>query len=137
MNDRESVRHQLNEWVAGRPWHNAVRDECCPDFSCCNPDKMWPKEMRVEFANADDQTQQEMCFAGLGKLLSEESIIYIIYRSSCCQFDWDLFSTELSERMTDVDFLESLVDTMPGFFIPFNYISCLLELNAKSALQII
>ena len=26
---------QLNEWVNGNSIHNHERDECCPDFSCC------------------------------------------------------------------------------------------------------
>lgn len=25
------------QWVAGESHHNLVDDECCPDFSCCEP----------------------------------------------------------------------------------------------------
>lgn len=71
MNDSESIEHQLTEWVAGRPWHNTVRDECCPDFSCCNPAALWPDEMRQQFAAASNEDQQAMCFAGLGELLKK------------------------------------------------------------------
>lgn len=28
---------QAVEWADGRPRHNIVDDECCPDFSCCTP----------------------------------------------------------------------------------------------------
>ena len=85
MDDKESIQHQVNEWVAGRPWHNTVRDECCPDFSCCRPDLIWPDEMRKEFAASDDQTQQEMCMCGLGLALTElspEKSVHIAGKSS-------------------------------------------------------
>lgn len=36
----ESIDYQLDEWVAGRPVHNTKRDECCPDFSCCQSNMM-------------------------------------------------------------------------------------------------
>ena len=26
---------QMDEWVKGNSLHNTERDECCPDFSCC------------------------------------------------------------------------------------------------------
>jgi hypothetical protein len=29
---------QTLAWAQGRPYHNPVDDECCPDFSCCHPD---------------------------------------------------------------------------------------------------
>lgn len=25
------------KWVAGESIHNHIDDECCPDFSCCQP----------------------------------------------------------------------------------------------------
>lgn len=28
---------QLRRWVEGHSEHNRIDDECCPDFSCCNP----------------------------------------------------------------------------------------------------
>lgn len=44
------VKAQTFAWAQGRPYHNRVDDECCPDFSCCNPelfetdpDKRWAK----------------------------------------------------------------------------------------------
>lgn len=36
--DRESVDEQGKAWVDGNPMHNTYRDECTPDFSCCNRD---------------------------------------------------------------------------------------------------
>lgn len=66
---------QLERWVAGESVHNSTQDECCPDFSCCT-DVKWPKEKRVEFAEAvvaeDDEKTSKMMFGALGALLSEE-----------------------------------------------------------------
>lgn len=33
-----SPQDQLDLWVKGENVHNPDRDECCPDFSCCNSD---------------------------------------------------------------------------------------------------
>lgn len=30
--------NQLKDWVNCIPVHNAIDDECCPDFSCCIPE---------------------------------------------------------------------------------------------------
>ena len=34
---RRRVRLQTRAWVNGQPKHNHIDNECCPDFSCCNP----------------------------------------------------------------------------------------------------
>lgn len=34
---RERARVQCLVWAQGRPYHEPVNDECCPDFSCCRP----------------------------------------------------------------------------------------------------
>ena len=41
---------QLKAWVNGTSTHNKVIDECCPDFSCCEPRIQTPKEERELFA---------------------------------------------------------------------------------------
>lgn len=33
----ERTRVQCLTWAQGRPYHNSVDNECCPDFSCCYP----------------------------------------------------------------------------------------------------
>ena len=43
---------QLAEWLKGNSVHNVIRDECCPDFSCCAPDNAWPMEQRQLFADS-------------------------------------------------------------------------------------
>jgi hypothetical protein len=35
---KERVKSQTLTWAMGRPYHNNIDDECCPDFSCCQPD---------------------------------------------------------------------------------------------------
>ena len=51
LSNDESLVYQLEEWVRGNPMHNPIRDECCPDFSCCQGDMM-EEEVRKRFANA-------------------------------------------------------------------------------------
>jgi len=31
------VMSQTLSWAIGKPYHDTVTDECCPDFSCCVP----------------------------------------------------------------------------------------------------
>ena len=37
-NYKERAHAQMLAWAEGRPYHENVNDECCPDFSCCFPD---------------------------------------------------------------------------------------------------
>jgi hypothetical protein len=78
MTDRESVAHQLKHWVEGMPLHNPVRDECCPDFSCCNGGNMMPPEVRQRFADAhasgDEAAQWEILSMGLGMLTADMDV---------------------------------------------------------------
>ena len=64
---------QLAKWVNGESIHNKERDECCPDFSCCNPDVTTPAEERVKFLNASESERHGMLFGFLGKALMEYS----------------------------------------------------------------
>ena len=34
----ERMKSQALAWAQGRPYHEPIDDECCPDFSCCHPD---------------------------------------------------------------------------------------------------
>lgn len=51
---------QLREWVKGNNIHNPDRDECCPDFACCQPNNHFPIELRLKF--------QEMHLSGVDTL---------------------------------------------------------------------
>jgi len=80
MSDRESVAHQLKHWVDGIPLHNTVRDECCPDFSCCNGGNIMSVELRKRFeeaANNDDRSVQTqimgMALSGLITYLTSDT----------------------------------------------------------------
>jgi hypothetical protein len=77
-----SVKEQLEKWVAGESIHNTERDECCPDFSCCNKNVNTPIEARRAFAKAymeDNESLQHSMLGGfLGDALaSEEAKVYV------------------------------------------------------------
>lgn len=60
MSSHESSAIQLCLWVDGISYHNPVRDECCPDFSCCKPSFLAEKELRVRFQQAWENDEQEV-----------------------------------------------------------------------------
>ena len=72
LSNNESLIYQLEEWVRGNPMHNPIRDECCPDFSCCH-EKMIDEDSRKRFANAyytnDEETMDEILLMSLKSLL--------------------------------------------------------------------
>ncbi len=43
------VMAQTLSWAMGVPEHNYRDDECCPDFSCCQPD-LFEKDGRKRWA---------------------------------------------------------------------------------------
>lgn len=65
---------QLQRWVAGAPLHRGDRErgECCPDFSCCNPELLAPPAERERFARATAREREAMLGAFLGKLLEAQ-----------------------------------------------------------------
>lgn len=67
--ERESIDYQLREWVAGRPHHNKVLNECCPDFSCCIPELLVDSSTRQEFASASPAKKSSMLMSFLGSML--------------------------------------------------------------------
>lgn len=62
--------YQLSEWISGRPHHNAKDDECVPDFSCCTPCLLAPKEIREQFRDAGPAKRAHMLMVFLGAMLS-------------------------------------------------------------------
>lgn len=43
---------QLRLWVEGESIHNgpdSIEGECCPDFSCCNPEMLLPRPEREAY----------------------------------------------------------------------------------------
>lgn len=75
MSEDESITHQTKRWAQGVPLHNTVRDECCPDFSCCSGGAMMEDRTRQVLYEArlagDNDTVQKICMMGLSGLLSD------------------------------------------------------------------
>lgn len=73
MTEDESIAYQVIKWAQGVPLHNPVRDECCPDFSCCNGGHMIPIEARTAlqkaYLNGDKETVQKICMMWLSGLV--------------------------------------------------------------------
>jgi len=70
MTEAESADYQLSEWVKGNSLHNPVRDECCPDFSCCCPDNKMDEDLRIKFNNAHKMGDTKTSGAILGMALT-------------------------------------------------------------------
>lgn len=70
MTEKESSEYQLSEWVEGRSLHNPIRDECCPDFSCCYPEGLMDKDLRIKFSNANKMNDSKTLMHILGMALS-------------------------------------------------------------------
>lgn len=51
---------QLQLWVNGDSVHNDERDECCPDFSCCNQKVNTLRADKQDFIDADDDIRMFM-----------------------------------------------------------------------------
>jgi hypothetical protein len=77
MEEEMTSDEQLKEWVKGNPLHNHDRDECCPDFSCCNG-KISSESERRRFAKAvadgDEPLKMEMLMMFLGNAFSDKNI---------------------------------------------------------------
>lgn len=64
---------QLDEWVKGNSLHNTERDECCPDFSCCQKHYKASPEERMLFRDRSELRDKmlmgflEAAIAGHGK----------------------------------------------------------------------
>jgi hypothetical protein len=72
------VIHDLDEqtrlWVAGESVHSdhrGIGPECCPDFSCCNPDLLQPAEVRRAFQAGDQKLRDKLCMVFLGGLIAK------------------------------------------------------------------
>jgi hypothetical protein len=64
---------QLALWVSGESIHNSSRDECCPDFSCCNPEIRTPIEERRRFASANESERSRMLGHFLGQMIARHA----------------------------------------------------------------
>lgn len=62
---------QLSQWIEGKPACPNDGGECCPDFSCCEPEFLTPKDEREAFNRADDEARHSMLMTFLGRALSK------------------------------------------------------------------
>ncbi len=60
---------QLEKWAAGENVHNHVRDECCPDFACCQPNNHFSPELRAKFLQTYREGGSEACYPMLMMVL--------------------------------------------------------------------
>jgi len=79
LEEISAQQRQLDAWVAGKPEHNTVVDECCPDFSCCQPALLAPEHERKAFAAADEDTRMQMLGGFLGRAVAEASADKSVY----------------------------------------------------------
>ena len=61
---------QLAEWLKGNPIHNDKRDECCPDFSCCQPSLLVDQQARQAFVDAGEELRMSMLGMFLGNAMA-------------------------------------------------------------------
>ena len=72
-----SPDEQLKLWVNGTSVHNGKtrsEGECCPDFSCCQPELLWPIEKRIEYQTANGEAREKMCIGSLCGLMDFNEI---------------------------------------------------------------
>lgn len=74
MNRQERIDAQLRAWVDGNPTHNTVDNECCPDFSCCEPALLAEPAVRQRFADATEQERNAMLGMFLGAMLANADL---------------------------------------------------------------
>lgn len=68
---------QLQRWVDGESIHREITGvdggECTPDFSCCMPDLLADKEIRVAFQAASQNDRLKFLGGFLGAAMSKYS----------------------------------------------------------------
>jgi len=73
--DAMTSDEQLALWVKGESVHNGDKEdpesECCPDFSCCQPDLLQPVEVRRAFQAASDSERFKFLSTFLGAALAK------------------------------------------------------------------
>ncbi len=64
---------QLELWLAGDSQCPSTSNECCPDFSCCNPKLRVPIETRQAFVDGNAETREHLCFGFLCGFVEKET----------------------------------------------------------------
>ena len=61
---------QLEYWLEGYSYCPSTNRECCPDFSCCNPELLAPADHRRVFVEGNAEIREGMCMSYLGGLIA-------------------------------------------------------------------
>lgn len=78
-----TIDEQLAEWLKGNPIHNDSRNECCPDFSCCQPDLLVDLQTRQAFVNANEELRMSMLGMFLGNAIAKIGIEKRVHIAGC------------------------------------------------------
>lgn len=74
---------QLLKWQKGESIHNIERDECCPDFSCCDKDINTSQGIKDRFVlahlNNDEEAKERWLNWFLNGMLTKKSSDSRIY----------------------------------------------------------
>ena len=73
------AEEQLAEWLKGNPIHNDDRDECCPDFSCCQPELLVDQRTRQAFVDANEALRMSMLGMFLGNAIALAAVEKKVY----------------------------------------------------------
>lgn len=57
---------QIIEWVKGNSLCPNDSGECCPDFSCCQPELLADEVTRIAFSNGTKETRNSLLGGFLG-----------------------------------------------------------------------
>ena len=83
-----TVERQLKLWANGDAHCPNEHGECCPDFSCCKPQLMWPEEQRQLFLTSPKATRELMLLGSLvsfAESLGSKVKINVAVAASKCQ----------------------------------------------------
>jgi hypothetical protein len=80
-----TYQEQLDLWVEGKSLCPNDNGECCPDFSCCNPNFLAPLEIRKMFKDCPDR-REALLFGFLENAIS--SLNKKVYLTGKPKLDW-------------------------------------------------
>jgi hypothetical protein len=69
--ERPTPDEQLARWMAGDPVCPNTSDECCPDFSCCNPKLLADPLVRKAFVQGSPGEREHWLGGFLGAAIAE------------------------------------------------------------------
>lgn len=67
-------KEQLQKWLEGEPIHNKELGVCCPDFSCCRPELLAPREERELLCSLQDDARFRLLGMFLGRAINSKEV---------------------------------------------------------------